>query len=339
MRRQFTVGFCILQLVFSGCMSAAITRNRPVNPVSHSTSALPFSDYMRTVYRVSQEGGLEQEDQRQAFVRSRPELSELANCVAVDRANTQCRINLANAYLQEGLLWSAYTLFNEVLALDSDEFQSTLGLARIWDEWKDYSIARRLAEAAIAIQPGSADAHAVMGKIQLHLNIPDGALAEFRKSLEFDSGNAVVTANLGYTQMLLRNWAEAKAALEKALFLDASLAEARNNLGIVLAQMGDYDGALAQMERVSGPAVAYNNLGVVLLIFKKEPAAALHAFEQALRYAPDYDKARANLQDARALLPVRVVVDLPPRQGARDTVPPPDPFGTPYGKDRSQAVH
>src|SRR4030095_8497073 len=122
--------------------------------------------------------------------------------------------------------------------------------------------------------------------------------------------------------MLLHNWPEAKSSLQKALDLDRTLAEARNNLGIVLAQMGDYEGAIAQMQQVSGPAVAYNNLGVVLLLYKKEPAAALHAFEQALQYAPDYDKARANLETTRALLPAPVVVHLAPRQSGRvDTLP------------------
>lgn len=324
MHRNISIGFCIPYLLISGCMSAAVTRDHNLKPVSRPASAaLPLTDYIRTVYRISEEGALESEDQRQKVLQSHPELAELANCAAADPANIECRVKLAEAYVHEGLLWSAYGLFNEVLKLHGEDFQSTFGLARIWDQWKDYSLARRLADAAIAINPRSAEAHELMGNIELHFNMPAVALAEFRKSLELTPANAVVTANLGYAQMLLHDWPQAKAAFEKALSLDRSLAEARNNLGIVLAQMGDYDGAIAQMQQVSGPAVAYNNLGVVLLIFKKEPVAALHAFEQALRYAPDYDKARSNLETTRALLPIAVVVHLPPRQGGRvDTQPP-----------------
>jgi len=294
-----------------------------LNPASRSAkAALPLSDYIRTVYRISQEGALEREDQRQKVLQSHPELAELASCVAADPANNECRIKLAEAYVHEGLLWSAYTLFNEALKVDGEEFRATLGLARIWDQWKDYSMARRVADAAIAINPRSAEAHELKGNIELHASMPSAALAEFKKSLELTPGNAVATANLGYAQMLLHNWPMAKASLEKALALDRTLGEARNNLGIVLAQMGDYDGAIAQMQQVSGPAVAYNNLGVVLLIYKKEPAAAFHAFEVALSYAPDYDKARANLETTRALLPAPVVVHLPPRQSGRvDTLP------------------
>jgi len=48
----------------------------------------------------------------------------------------------------------------------------------------------------------------------------------------------------------------------------------------------------------------------------KQPAAAAKAFEQALRYDPDYDKARDNLAAARSLMPVTTVVQLPAQPGA-----------------------
>jgi tetratricopeptide (TPR) repeat protein len=308
---------CLLQLLISGCLGA-VTRNRAVNPVSRSATApLPFSDYMRTIYRISEEGAGESEEQRQKLLQSNADFSQLAACAAADAANTECRIKLAEAYVREGFLFSAYTLFNEVVKLNGDDFRTSLGLAQIWDQWKDYSMAQRFAEVAAAADPRSAFAHELLGNIQLHLNAPAQAFTEFKKSLELEPGNAVVTANLGYAQMLLHNWPEAKAAFEKALSIDSSLKETRNNLGIVLAQMGDYDGAVAQMQQVSGPAVAYNNLGVVLLIFKKEPAAAAQAFEQALRYDPSYEKARDNLGAARALLPLATFVNLPARQGAK----------------------
>src|SRR5262249_54394728 len=73
-----------------------------------------------------------------------------------------------------------------------------------------------------------------------------------------------------------------------------------------------YDGAVAQMQQVNGPAAAFNNLGVILLIYVKDPSAAIKAFEQALRYDPAYDKARANLATARSLVPAPTGVHLPP---------------------------
>jgi len=66
------------------------------------------------------------------------------------------------------------------------------------------------------------------------------------------------------------------------------------------------------MQQVGGAAAAYNNLGVILLIYLKQPSAAADAFEEALRYDPDYEKARQNLAAARALMPPSTVVHLPP---------------------------
>src|SRR5262249_24076962 len=85
-------GFLLLHLLLSGCMGA-LTRNHRVNPATRSATApLPFSDYMRTIYRISEEGAQESEEQRQKLLQSHPELSELAACVAADAANTDCRI-------------------------------------------------------------------------------------------------------------------------------------------------------------------------------------------------------------------------------------------------------
>ena len=116
---------------------------------------MPLSDYIRTVYRISEEGAVEGDDQRKQVLQTHPELSQLATCVAADTTNADCRTRLAEAYVQLGLPWSAYTLFNEVLKFNGDDFRSTLGLARIWDQWKDYVMARRLAETAIAINPAA----------------------------------------------------------------------------------------------------------------------------------------------------------------------------------------
>jgi tetratricopeptide (TPR) repeat protein len=151
-----------------------------------------------------------------------------------------------------------------------------------------------------------------MGTIHLHRGVPSEAVGELKKSLELSPANPIATANLGFALMLMRNWTEAKASLQQALSMDSQLTQARNNLGIVLANLGDYDGALAQMQQVGGTAAAYNNLGVILLIYLKQPSAAAEAFEEALRYDPNYEKARQNLTAALALMPPSTVVQLPP---------------------------
>jgi tetratricopeptide (TPR) repeat protein len=264
---------------------------------------------MRTVYRISQEGSVEADELRQEVLDSNPELAQLAARIASDVKDVESRNTLAEAYLDRGLLKSAYALFSEALNNGSN-FRAEIGLARIWDKWQDFSMAHQHAAAAISINAGSAEAHELMGNIYLHRNAPTEAVREFQQALEIAPDVPAVIANLGYAYMWNGNVPDARASFEKALSLDGSLNEARNNLGIILAQMGDYEGALTQMVQAAAPEVALNNLGVVLLSLGN-PEGAVQVFQEALKYDPNYEKAQLNLSAARALLPGPVVVNLP----------------------------
>jgi len=92
--------------------------------------------------------------------------------------------------------------------------------------------------------------------------------------------------------------AEAAAAYRKILALRSDLVEAHNNLGIILAQQGDADGARTEFEHVltlkPQYAEVHNNLGTVLLGQGQLDQAAAR-YEQALALRPDYPQAHNNL--------------------------------------------
>src|SRR5262249_1338724 len=157
------------------------------------------------------------------------------------------RNSLAQGYFNEGLFWSAYHLFHEVRNLTNGNLTAELGLAQIWDKWGDYSLAQQHIAAAIAINPGSFDAYETLGRIHLHRNSPVEAAQAFKRAVELEPERAATLANLGYADMLAGNSKDAQIELTKALALDPSLAEAHNNLGILLAQSGDYQGSLEEM--------------------------------------------------------------------------------------------
>jgi tetratricopeptide (TPR) repeat protein len=273
-------------------------------------SALSLSDYIRSVYKTEQGNSVEAEELKRKLLDSDPELARLDTLIGIDPKDIESRKTLAAAYLRGGLPWSAYQLFNEIKAVAPGNFEADLGLGRIWDTWGDYIQARQYANAAIEINPQSADAYELMGKIQLHRNALNEAVTSFKQALQLAPDVPVVLANLGYAYMLTKNLTEAKAAFEKALSLDSGLVEARNNLGIVLGEMGDPHAALAQMQQVGSPEVALNNLGA-LYLFQKKPVEAMQAFQEALKYDPGYTKAQENLSVARSLVPPPVIVNLP----------------------------
>src|SRR5439155_10493018 len=138
----------------------------------------------------------------------------------------------------QGLLPAAYLLYQEVrsAAGERGEFEAELGLARIWDKWADYSLALQHANAASVINPGSAEAYATLGKIHLHRRALDEAAGAFKLALQIAPETPATLANLGYAYMLAGKLQEARSTIENALALDGTLAEARNNLGIILAK-------------------------------------------------------------------------------------------------------
>jgi Tfp pilus assembly protein PilF len=67
----------------------------------------------------------------------------------------------------------------------------------------------------------------------------------YRKALAAQPDNADLLCNRGYSLYLQRRWGEAEEALRRALALAPGHRRAHNNLGLVLAQLGRPDDALA----------------------------------------------------------------------------------------------
>jgi tetratricopeptide (TPR) repeat protein len=92
--------------------------------------------------------------------------------------------------------------------------------------------------------------------------------------------------------------AEAAAAYRQILALRPDIAEAHNNLGIVLSQQGNYGEAQARFEQALAlrpdNAEMYNNLGSVLLNQGKIDEAVAR-YERALALRPNYAQAHYNL--------------------------------------------
>lgn len=305
--------FMIVQLLSASCMQRSIVKPsaapQSVAPSSQAPSP-SLGDYMQAVYKISQGSSPEVEQQRRKLLDAHPDLAQLAARIQTDATAVEARKTLAAAYLDAGLLWDAYNLYDEILKIQPTDFETEIGLAKVWDKWGDYNLARQHARTAISMNPRSPEAHDLMGKVALHHNDPNEAVGSFQLALQLSPDDAVITANLGYAYMLAGNLPQAKVNFQKALSLDPTLVEARNNLGIVLAQTGDYAGAFAQMELASKPEVALNNLGALLLSQRKGVEAA-EVLKQALQVNPNYDKAKENLKTAQSLIPLPVVVDLP----------------------------
>ena len=112
--------------------------------------------------------------------------------------------------------------------------------------------------------------------------------------------------NLAYAYLREKRPAEALLPLIRSIELNPGPPDVWNNIGIALEQMGSYEGRFKRNfnmfrrpeDLLKGQTEwfgnAYNNLGLAHEHLR-QPAAAIQAYENALKYLPDYPLARFNL--------------------------------------------
>jgi tetratricopeptide (TPR) repeat protein len=130
----------------------------------------------------------------------------------------------------------------------------------------------------------------------------DEARAAFERALALDPTLAAAHTNLGLLAHAEGRADEARAAFERALALDATQPEARYNLGNLRDEAGDTDGALAEWYQAIALdpdfADAHFNIGAALVESGAFGPGARH-LERYLALRPDGDaaiEARAMLQ-------------------------------------------
>jgi type IV pilus biogenesis/stability protein PilW len=123
------------------------------------------------------------------------------------------------------------------------------------------------------------------------------AMRELAKASELDPENAEVDMALGLVYQARGDMSKAEEHLRRAIGKKPDYADARNNLGIVLAGRKAWDEAIREFEAAAAnvmyttPERAYFNLGEAYRV-KGDPANAEGAYRRALRanelYAPAY---------------------------------------------------
>jgi len=142
-----------------------------------------------------------------------------------------------------------------------------------------------------------ADARMRMGVTYLEQRNLPMAMQELAKASKLDPGNAEVDMILGLVYQARGDASKAEENLRVAIDKNPAYAEARNNLGIVLAERKAWDEAIREFDAAAGnvmyatPERAYFNLGEAYRA-KGDPSRAEAAYRRAIRsnelYAPAY---------------------------------------------------
>ena len=150
--------------------------------------------------------------------------------------------------------------------------------------------ARAACHALLAREPGSADAHCMLGRALNDLNELEAAAAAYRRAIELQPGLVEAHCNLG---IILRRQGKMQATLacfQNAIAIQPDVPELYNNLGLALHESGRSAEALAEYRRALALrpdfANAHNNLATALLALGQTAEAFVH-YQTAARLNPN----------------------------------------------------
>jgi tetratricopeptide (TPR) repeat protein len=211
--------------------------------------------------------------------------------------NVTQAIEDALALQRQGRLRDAEKIYNRILKLVPDHFDSLNLLGGVKLAGGQAGEAYRLIRAALEVNPGWPDAWINLGHALHALKRDAEALDSFDKALSLKPDDVDARMNRGHALLSLGRGPEAVACFEEVLSRHPRHTAARLARGSTLSDLGRYEEALADLDAVlsvaaADPLVHYNR-GTALLGLARY-GDAIAAFDAALAIRPDYPAALSN---------------------------------------------
>lgn len=225
-------------------------------------------------------------------------LQEFQHALQLDPKNAAALIGLARSYEQSGRVADAEKAFKDSVALRPEDWSGVNKLGAFYDRQGKYPQAIAAYQEALRLTPDNAEVYSNLGSAYVDEgSVKSMPLAEqaLRKSIELSPGYPAY-ANLGMLFMQERRYADAAAALEQALKINANDYMVWNNLMVADEGKGDADSARAARKKSE-------ELGEKVVQLKPRDVTALSTL--ASLYAADKmnEKASAMISTSLALAP------------------------------------
>ena len=185
-------------------------------------------------------------------------------------------------------------------------------------------------QTALKANPQNAEAHVLLGSVQLLKNQPDQAVQSFQTAIEQQPRNAVGYQALADFYIRNKKLSEAQKAVDAGLQVNPDNFTLRLSLAGILELKRDYEAAIAEYEKLlklnSGSMIVANNLASLLSEYRTDKASIDRAnslaavlrksdvpsFKETLGWIDylrgDYASATGLLEQAAAALPNRPLV-------------------------------
>lgn len=233
----------------------------------------------------------------------------LKEAIRLDPTFYKAYVNLGLAWERKDDLGEARLCYKQAIRHQQPNFPlAHYNLAGIYVKLGDYERALSECDLALRADPSFARAHVRKGFIHFTNKRYSEAIDAYQTALRIDPDYAMANNNLGLAYQAMGRTDEARRAFLKVLELnndDLASAYAHNNLGNLLRQQGDFDGAIRQYQAAlrlkPDYAIALANLGD-MYARKGMYAEAVRCYEEALRLDPNLPRLRERLRDAQTRL-------------------------------------
>jgi glycosyltransferase involved in cell wall biosynthesis/Tfp pilus assembly protein PilF len=213
-------------------------------------------------------------------------LSHFQRAADLEPQNIEYQKSLGDClHVTHGKIDAAMDQYRKVLSLDPTNVETLATIGHLSVARREFEQARAYYEKALAVDPDQAEVRQILDKLQANLQPEDpvaGPMVLFEKA---------------QNDLKIGNKSRAKQLLEQVVAADPRFAQAHNDLGVLLFESGDKDGALTHYEKAAQlkpeDPVFLKNLADFLYIEMGNIEGALRKYVQALTLNP---------QDCEALL-------------------------------------
>jgi len=176
-----------------------------------------------------------------------PELERVQTWYA--SANVDAAYILGICYIQTKDYAKARAAFAKMFDVPPDSASSYLFTARMLLRQDFGSVAEEYGRKAVALDPKLPLAHQLLGELYLYESRIDDAIAEFKKELEVNPGNAAGYYKLADAYSRAQKFDEAERLLQRSVWLDPTATGPYILLGKVLEKKGEAQLAVRALQR------------------------------------------------------------------------------------------